>query len=294
MVVSTSQENKRPRGPARREALLEAVLAIVAEVGAEAVTHRRVAERAGLPLASTTYWFDSKEDLLTAALELAAERDVAPTDAEIDFIIAELNRYLERPAARKDVLAAFAGLRPLVSGKAVTTAKLSREHLVEVSKTGVVTIAGGKWTTYRKMAADTVDAAARTGGLTQAPSRTARLPLHGSPGAGIQPSDLGYAAYGADREELLALERADPALAVRLDPRLPYTRAQVVFAARCELARTIDDVLARRTRALFLDADAARAAAPEVAALLAAELGRDAAWQHNQLAAFEKLLATAR
>jgi glycerol-3-phosphate dehydrogenase len=223
-----------------------------------------------------------------------AEHDVAPTGAEIDFIIAELNRYLERPAARKDVLATFAGLRPLVSGNAVTTAKLSREHLVEVSKTGVVTIAGGKWTTYRKMAADTVDAAARAGGLTRAPSRTARLPLHGSPGAGIQPSDLGYAPYGADREELLALERADPALAVRLDPRLPYTRAQVVFAARRELARTIDDVLARRTRALFLDADAARAAAPEVAALLAAELGRDAAWQHAQLAAFETLLAAAR
>jgi DNA-binding transcriptional regulator YbjK len=117
MVVSTPQENKRPRGPARREALLEAVLAIVAEVGAEAVTHRRVAERAGLPLASTTYWFDSKEDLLTAALELAAERDVArlraltvelrerdPLEAVLDAVLDPL----EEPTSRASLMAAYA------------------------------------------------------------------------------------------------------------------------------------------------------------------------------------------
>jgi TetR/AcrR family transcriptional regulator, regulator of biofilm formation and stress response len=117
MVVSTSQGNKRPRGPARREALLEAVLAIVAEVGAEAVTHRRVAERAGLPLASTTYWFDSKEDLLTAALELAAERDVArlraltvelrerdPLEAVLDAVLDPL----DEPTSRASLMAAYA------------------------------------------------------------------------------------------------------------------------------------------------------------------------------------------
>jgi glycerol-3-phosphate dehydrogenase len=219
------------------------------------------------------------------------ELDVAPTREEVDFIIGELNRYLERPVARRDALAAFAGLRPLVSGKAVTTAKLSREHLIDVSRSGVVTIAGGKWTTYRKMAADTVDTAARSARLPTAPSRTASLPLHGSPGADGPEGDSRYAAYGLDRDGLFALERADPSLAHVLDSRLPYTRAQVVYAARNEMARSIDDVLARRTRALFLDVEATRAAANEVAKLLAVELGRDSAWQTAQLAHFAKILA---
>jgi glycerol-3-phosphate dehydrogenase len=219
------------------------------------------------------------------------ELDVSPTRAEVDFIISEVNRYLERPVARKDALAAFAGLRPLVSGKAATTAKLSREHFIEVSQSGIVTITGGKWTTYRKMAEDTMDTAARTGGLTASPSRTATLPLHGSPGETAHPSDVGYGSYGRDREQLLALERADPTLSAALDSRLPYTRAEVVFAARSEMARTVDDVLARRTRALFLDIEATRAAAREVATLLAAELGRDATWQTEQLAAFEGIVA---
>ncbi len=217
----------------------------------------------------------------------AAALDVSPTRDEVDFIIAEVNAYLERPVTRRDVLAAFAGLRPLVSGKAATTAKLSREHFVEVAKSGLVTIAGGKWTTYRKMAADTVDAAATAAGLTAAPCRTATLPLHGSPGAAAQPSAGRYAAYGTDRDALAALERADDSLAERLDTRLPYTRAEVVFAARNELARTVEDVLARRTRALFLNSEAARSAAPAVARLLARELGRDSAWERVQLAAFD-------
>lgn len=220
----------------------------------------------------------------------SAELDVSPTRDEVDFIIAEVNNYLERPVTRKDALAVFAGLRPLVSGKAATTAKLSREHFIEISQSGVVTITGGKWTTYRKMAQDTVDSAAKTGNLTTSPSRTANLPLHGSPGVEAHPSDVTYAAYGTDREHLLAIERADGTLAHALDSRLPYTRAEVVFAARSEMARTVDDVLARRTRALFLDIGATRAAASEVATLLASELGRDATWEREQLAAFDKII----
>ncbi len=216
--------------------------------------------------------------------------DVSPTRDEVDFIIAELNKFLEYPVQRSDALAAFAGLRPLVSGKATTTAKLSREHFIEVSASGVVTITGGKWTTYRKMAEDTVDTAVQSGGLTSAPCRTANLALHGSPGETAHPSDRDYALYGRDREALIALERSDPTLKDRLDPRLPYTRAEVVFAARCELARTVDDILARRTRALFLNVEATRAVAREVATLLAAELGRDATWQANQLSDFAAIV----
>ncbi len=218
-----------------------------------------------------------------------AELDVSPTSEEIDFIITEVNNYLARPVTRADVRAAFAGLRPLVSGKAATTAKLSREHFIEVAPSGLVTITGGKWTTYRKMAEDTVDAAANAAGLARAPSRTAGLPLHASPAPHEFMADAEYAQYGRDRAALLALEAADPTLARRLDERLPLTRTEVVYAARCEMARTVDDVLARRTRALFLNAQASRAAASEVAALLAAELGRDDAWQRAQLADFANI-----
>jgi glycerol-3-phosphate dehydrogenase len=155
----------------------------------------------------------------------------------------------------------------------------------------MVTVTGGKWTTYRKMAEDTIDEAARQGRLPATASPTAALALHGSPGPGGHPGDAGYASYGTDRDALLALERADPSLAQPLAAGLPYTRTEVVFAARSEMARTVDDVLARRTRALFLDIEATRAAAREVATLLAAELGRDATWQTEQLAAFEGIVA---
>jgi glycerol-3-phosphate dehydrogenase len=216
--------------------------------------------------------------------------DVGATSEEIDFIIAQANKYLEVPVARRDALATYAGLRPLVSGKASTTAKLSREHLVDVSSHGVVTVAGGKWTTYRKMAEDTIDVAAREGGLRAAPSPTAKIGLHGNP-ATEAPAGTRYAAYGTDGVAVASLERDDPGLIEPLDARLPYTRAQVVFAAREEFARTVDDVLARRTRALFHDVDAAKAAAPAVATLLSAELGRDAAWEAAQVATFTTIAA---
>jgi glycerol-3-phosphate dehydrogenase len=214
--------------------------------------------------------------------------DPAPTSDEIDFIIAQANKYLETPLARSAALATYAGLRPLVSGKAATTAKLSREHVVDVSSSGVVTVTGGKWTTYRKMAEDTIDVAAREAGLAMRPSQTARLALHGSPGPQAASRER-YAAYGTDGTALEALERADPGLAAPLREGFPATRAQVVYAAREELARTVDDVLARRTRALFLDVAAARAAAPAVAALLAVELSRDATWEREQVATFDAL-----
>jgi glycerol-3-phosphate dehydrogenase len=219
--------------------------------------------------------------------------DPAPTREEVDFIVGQVNAYLETPVRRTQALAAFAGLRPLVAGNGASaeTSKLSREHVIEVSASGVVTVTGGKWTTYRRMAEDTIDEAARRGGLPARPSPTASLPLHGAPQDVLAISGDEYAQYGTDRAAVLALERADPSLREALDPRLPYTRAEALFGVRAEMARTVDDVLARRTRALFLDVAAARASAPTVAALLASELGRDAAWQARQIAAFEHLLA---
>lgn len=206
-------------------------------------------------------------DVSTSQVEL----DPLPTRAEIAYLLETVNRYLTEPLGEGDVLAAFAGLRPLVDRKAATSARQPREHAIDVSPSGLVTIAGGKWTTYRKMAEDVVGVAAACAGLPARPSPTANMPLHGASG---------------DAGPLPALSANDSGLRERLHESLPYTGAQVVHAARDEMARTVDDVLSRRTRAAFLDRAAALASAPGVAALLARELGRDDAWQAAQVRAF--------
>jgi glycerol-3-phosphate dehydrogenase len=172
--------------------------------------------------------------------------DPVPTQEEIEYLLHHATRYLERPLARTQITAAFCGLRPLVDGATASTARLSREHVVETSRSGLVTIAGGKWTTYRQMAQDTIDVALKVGWLASAPCRTRDLPLH---------------------ESLL------PGTGVKLHPNLPYTEDDVLFAALHEMARTVDDVLGRRTRASFLDAQASAACAPRVSQLLAQARG---------------------
>jgi glycerol-3-phosphate dehydrogenase len=234
------------------------------------------------------------EHVVIGTTDIAASRaelDPLPTRAEIAYLLETVNRYLTEPLAENDVLAAFAGLRPLVDRKATTSAKQPREHTVDVSPSGLVTIAGGKWTTYRKMAEDAVDAAAARAGLPQRPSPTAVMPLHGAPHAGARRAHEGsLTVYGTDAAAVAALRAHDPGLRERLHPSLSYTGAEVVYAARHEMARTVDDVLSRRTRAAFLDTAAARASAPAVAALLARALGRDEAWQAAQVCAFGALL----
>ncbi|HEY4441414.1 MAG TPA: FAD-dependent oxidoreductase, partial [Candidatus Elarobacter sp.] len=200
--------------------------------------------------------------------------DPQPSDAEIAFILETVNRYLAVPLSQADVRAAFAGIRPLVNRRATTTSRQSREHVVTVSPAGLVTVTGGKWTTYRRMAADAVDAAARSGDFPHVPSRTASLRLHGAiDDASSLPDHL--RAYGSDAAAVTALHRDDPTLAEPLSPALPYTGAEVVYAVRHEMARTVDDVVARRTRARFLDERAARSSVPRITALIARELGRE-------------------
>ena len=196
-------------------------------------------------------------------------------DAEIDFILRTAGRYLDPAPTREDVLSVFAGLRPLIKAQpGEDTKKLSREHTIVVSPGGLVTLAGGKWTTYRRMGQDVVDRAAEVGGLAKAPSRTEDLRLHGW----AEQAD----AYGSDR----AAVDAFPGRGVRLHPDLPYSEAEVRWAVQHEQARTVEDVLARRTRALLLDAAASVAMAPRVAEILAEELGRDDAWRVAQVEAF--------
>lgn len=207
---------------------------------------------------------------------------------EIDFVFAQITRYLARDPSRHDVLSVFAGLRPLLKAEAESTAALSRDHLISVSESGLITLGGGKWTTYRKMAEDVIDHAERVGGLDHFDCPTRDLPVHGAAGAPASESSH-LRVYGSDAAGIRDLITAAPGLGARLHPRLEFVEAEVVWQVRHEMARTVEDVLARRTRALLLDAQSALEAAPRVAALLAAELGRDAAWQAHQVRLFHHL-----
>ncbi len=202
-------------------------------------------------------------------------------EEEIEFILQTAALYLERKPTRDSVLSVFAGIRPLSRpGQAAgQTSALSRDHTIRVEPSGILTITGGKWTTYRRMAEHCVDEASRLGGLPAAASVTRDLPIHGFHSDATSFGHL--SGYGSDAPHILDL--AAPAA---LHDALPYTEAEVIWAARQEMARTVEDVLARRTRALFLNARAAAAMAPRVAALLARELGRSAAWEQAEVRSF--------
>ncbi len=209
-----------------------------------------------------------------------------PLEEEIEFVLDTASRFLVRPPTRADVLTVFVGLRPLVKGDGKTSA-LSRDHVIHVDTSGLLTITGGKWTTYRHMAEDCVDHAITLGKLPDGECPTKNLRIHGSMEGSASLGSL--EVYGSDAEKIRAMAESSPALAVQLHPALPYIAAEVVWAAREEMARTVEDALARHTRALFLNANAAIAMAEPVAKLLAAELGRDEGWIAAQVKEFTEL-----
>jgi glycerol-3-phosphate dehydrogenase len=217
----------------------------------------------------------------------AAVLEPVALEQEIDFILNTASLYLAKKPTRDDVLSVFAGVRPLVkSTDATNTAALSRDHTIHIDQSGLLTICGGKWTTYRRMAEDCVNQAAMLAHLPEVSCRTQHLQIHGfqtnSEHAGH------WYVYGSDAQKVRELGDADPGLAVRMHPDLPYVGAEVLWATRHEMARTVEDVLARRTRALFLNAMAAIAMAPAVAEIMARELNRDGAWKTEQIRFFEE------
>lgn len=211
-----------------------------------------------------------------------------PQEQEIAFILETAGQYLHKAPTRDDVLSVFVGIRPLVrSGDSRLTAALSRDHTIHIDASGLLTTTGGKWTTYRNMAEHTVDQAADLARLAERPCVTRTLNVHGYY---PHPGRLGpLGIYGSDAPAIEELARDRPPLAEPLHPALPYTGAEVVWAAREEMARSVEDVLARRTRALFLNAKAAALMAPAVADLLGDELGWDAARRAREVAAFGEL-----
>jgi glycerol-3-phosphate dehydrogenase len=208
-------------------------------------------------------------------------------DEEVAFLLESAAAYMTRDPTRADVLSVFVGIRPLVKTSDESTAALSRDHAINISGSGLLTIAGGKWTTYRRMAEDCVNQATTLAGIELRPCVTKELRIHGSCEDVTALTQLWV--YGTDAEPLLRLVADNPDLGRVIDARLPIIQAQVVWAARHEMARTVDDVLSRRTRALLFDARAAIDAAPLVARLLADELGHADDWVSAQISAFRKM-----
>ncbi|WP_027178697.1 glycerol-3-phosphate dehydrogenase/oxidase [Maridesulfovibrio bastinii] len=211
-----------------------------------------------------------------------------PLDEEIDFLIEHSARYLATPPTKADIRSVFVGIRPLVAaGEAEKTSKLSRDHFLTVSPNKLLTIAGGKWTTYRHMAEDCIDHAIEMGGLTFRPTPTKNLKLHGYTETYDHNDHMHV--YGSEAAEIKALATELPELDTQMHEDLPYSWLEVVWACRNESVQTVADALARRTRALILDARATAEVAPKAAEIIARELGKDKNWIESQIEDFTKL-----
>jgi glycerol-3-phosphate dehydrogenase len=209
-------------------------------------------------------------------------------EEERAFVMHHVRKYLAEDPCEADVLSVFAGLRPLVDkGNRSSTSKLSRDHTILVSRSGLITVTGGKWTTYRKMGEDVVNKAESVAGLDHRACGTATLRIHGW----CEAADVvdGFGIYGADAGAVRSLVGSQPVYEEPLHPELPYLKGEVVWHIRNEYARTVEDILSRRTRALLLNASASREAAPAVAALLAQELGMSHHWAECQTQAYRLL-----
>ncbi|HLW21319.1 MAG TPA: glycerol-3-phosphate dehydrogenase/oxidase [Cyclobacteriaceae bacterium] len=224
----------------------------------------------------------------TDTIREKAKLEPEPLEKEIEFVLKTAGAYLSKRPTRSDVLSAFAGLRPLAAPKegSTKTKEISRSHKVLVSKSHLITITGGKWTTFRKMGEDTVDTFYKIKGLAPSDSTSAQQKIYGY--TDVLPEGH-MKVYGMDASRITNLVNDNPSLATRLHPDYPYTEAEVVWAVREEMALKVEDVLSRRIRILVLDAKAALAMAPRVATLMAAELEKDSEWIRGELEDFDKL-----
>lgn len=224
----------------------------------------------------------------TDSYQPQANLEPRATKADVDYVLDHTCRYLDRCPLPTDVRSVFAGIRPLVSGDGQKdTASISRDHSIRVAESGLVTISGGKWTTYRHMAEDTITAAAETAGLPPRPCATEELPVHGHCKDAKRFGSLHW--YGSDAAEILALAEREPGLNQALQPDCGLLAAEVAWAARNEMARTVEDVLSRRSRVLITDARKALELAEPVAQLLQKELGKNDEWKARQIEGFNNV-----
>jgi glycerol-3-phosphate dehydrogenase len=202
-----------------------------------------------------------------------AELEPKPRAEEIEFILKTCQNYLVKSPTRSDIRSIFVGIRPLVRTSGTkNTAKLSRDHTIEIDSSGLLTLTGGKWTTYRNMAEDAITKAIDLAGLPAKECVTRQIKIEDQRPLRIS-----------------GLIAENPVLAEKIDADFPYQKADIVYAVRDEMARTVEDILARRTRILFLDARVAIQVSPEVAEIMAKELGEDKKWEDDQIREFEKV-----
>lgn len=234
-------------------------------------------------------WHDKVVVGTTDTVREKPELEPQALEKEIDFILNTAGRYMVRKPQKSDVLSVFAGLRPLAAPKkeGKSTKEISRSHKIFVSKNKLVTITGGKWTTYRRMAEDTIDKAIGLGLLEKRECVTKNFRIHGYQTNPDLNNHLYI--YGSDITAIKTLMESDAAMAEKLHPKYDYTVAEVIWAIREEMALTVEDVLARRVRLLFLDAKIAVEVAPKVAQVMAKELGHDQVWIDQQVKEFSDL-----
>lgn len=215
-----------------------------------------------------------------------AEAKIEPValQEEIDFVMVHMHDFLTREPSYRDIRSVFSGLRPLVKGNQKTSASLSREHSITVSDSGLISITGGKWTTYRKMAEDVLTVAIEKAQLPNVKSITSELHIHGYREQTNFYEPLYY--YGSDKDHIEDIIRNEPKLGEPIHYALPYVKAEIRWAIENEMCMTLEDMLARRTRMLFLDARASWECAPRVAAMMAEIMGHDRTWIDQQLASY--------
>ena len=217
------------------------------------------------------------------ALSLQKTKMVEPValKEEIEFIMQHIHRYLKKDPSYSDIRSVFAGLRPLVKSSSKITSAISRDHHISVSDSELISITGGKWTTYRKMAEDVMEIAIHKIGAGDSECVTKNLHIHGYKETNEYTAPLYY--YGNDKSSIDTITQKDNSLAELIHPSLPYIKAEIIWAVQNEMCMTVEDALARRTRALLLDAKAAIASAPAVASLMAKEMGKNETWIKEQI-----------
>jgi glycerol-3-phosphate dehydrogenase len=208
-------------------------------------------------------------------------------EKEIDFILKTAEEYLINPPHRDDVLCIYAGLRPLAADpdNPESTKEVSRRHKITLSKSGLITIIGGKWTTYRRMAEETIDRAIKEGFLKKSKCITSNIRL-----TSLMSNSDKLVIYGDHSVDIEKIISEKPELGIPVDERLPYTKAEIIWICRNEMPVNIEDVLARRTRSLFLNARASADIAPQVADIMATEFGFDDKWKSDQIKSYNQLI----
>jgi glycerol-3-phosphate dehydrogenase len=216
----------------------------------------------------------------------ATEEPIAMKE-EIKFVMQHIDRYLKKDPSYDDVRSVFAGLRPLVKSSSKITSAISRDHHIAVSDSELISITGGKWTTYRKMAEDVMEIAIHKAGMSEKECVTKNLHIHAYKEKNDYKDPMYY--YGTDEDVIKGLIKNNTSLSESIHPSLPYIKAEIIWAVQNEMCMTVEDALARRTRALLLDAKAAIASAPLVADMMGKEMGKNGIWIKEQIDNFNHI-----